>query len=362
MAFTIKHLVSLLNVAKSHYATDVHLRSNETPVLRIKGELVPVQTKSFTYNDILDVMAIVTNNENFSNLVNEANEIDGAYTIPDLCRVRFNFFKYSDQVGVIFRIINSKVPSIHELSLPKIIGSIASIPRGLVLITGPTGSGKSTTLAAMINHINENHSKHVLTIEDPIEYIHTQNKCRITQREVGIDTDSYQIALRSALRQDPDVILVGEMRDPDTVRIALSAAETGHTVFSTMHTTNVLSTIGRILSMFDGIELTEIKKRLSENLHAIIGQRMLKANTPSGITIAQEIMISGPGVKEAISGKEDLSRIFQIMQTGFQKGGTHGQTFDQHIMKLYQEKIIAKDVALEAVSSQADFIQKLIVE
>lgn len=363
MSFTVKHLASLIQVAMQHQASDVHIRSGESPVLRIKGDLVPVQTKNFTTEDLIDIMSIMTNDPNFSKKFGQLNELDGGYTVPEMCRVRFNFFKFSNQLGIILRIIKDKVPTLKELGMPGILSQVALQNRGLILITGATGSGKSTTLAAMINHINENRASHILTIEDPIEYIHKQQRSRITQREIGIDTGSYTEALRAALRQDPDVILVGEMRDPETVSTALKAAETGHVVFSTMHTTNVLTTIGRIISMYSPQEQPEIRKRMAENIHAIVGQRMLPGKNPGqNVVIAQEIMVTNPGVKEAIQGKEDISRIQTIMANGFQKGGTGGQTFDQHIMRLYQDKLISKETALEAVSSQADFMQKLIVE
>lgn len=361
MSFTTKHLASLIQVAVQHQASDVHIRSGETPVLRIKGDLVPVQTKNFSVEDIVDIMSIMTNDPEFHQKVNTINELDGGYSVPEMCRVRFNFFRFSTQLGIILRVIKDKVPTLKELGMPAILSQIALQNRGLILITGATGSGKSTTLAAMINHINENRASHILTIEDPIEYVHKQQSSRITQREIGIDTGSYTEALRAALRQDPDVILVGEMRDPETVSTALKAAETGHVVFSTMHTTNVLTTIGRIISMFSPQEQPEIRKRMAENIHAIIGQRMLPGKNQN-VILAQEIMVTNPGVKEAIQGKEDIGRIQTIMANGFQKGGSGGQTFDQHIMRLYQDKLITKETALEAVSSQADFIQKLIVE
>ncbi len=362
MPFTLKHLNSLVQVAISNKASDIHLRGGEAPVLRIRGELVPVQTKDFSEDDMNDIMCILTRDPNFKENFRHKKELDGGYTIADLGRVRFNYFKYSEHIGIILRIINEKIPTLKDLNMPSILGQIALQPRGLILITGATGSGKSTTLAALINHINENKADHVITIEDPIEYVHKQNKSRITQREVGIDTDSFNNALRAALRQDPNVILIGEMRDPETVSIALKAAETGHTVFSTMHTTNVLATIGRVISMFPPVEQQEIKSRLAENLYSIIGQRMLQGNSENGIVIAQEIMVTGTGVKEAILGKEDLSRINTIMTQGFHKGGNGGQTFDQHIMRLYQDKLITKETALNAVSSQSDFIQKLIID
>jgi twitching motility protein PilT len=260
------------------------------------------------------------------------------------------------------RLVRNSIPTIEGLGLPKILSSIALHRRGMILVTGATGSGKSTTLAAMINHINNQRGAHIVTIEDPIEYLHPQIKSRITQREVARDTQSFTAGLRAALRQDPDIILIGEMRDPETVAIALKAAETGHLVFSTVHTTNAVSTIGRIISMFPPEEQDDVRKRLAENLYATIGQRMLKKMSNKGVVIAMEVMITGPGVKECILGNEPLSRLYKIIHEGHGPGGNGSQTFDQHVMEIFNAGIISKETALEAAESQSDFMQKLMVD
>lgn len=365
MAFTLKNISSLLNVAIQHKASDIHIRTDEVPCLRIRGELVPIQTKIFNSADLKDIVKILIDNRESINQEPVSytikDEVDGAFSVPNLCRVRYNIFSYFGQLGIVLRIINTKVPNLAELDMPKILGKIAMQKRGLVLVTGATGSGKSTTLAGMIEHINENRSSHIVTIEDPIEYLYTQKKSRISQREVGSDTVDFASGLRAALRQDPNVISIGEMRDPITAHIALKAAETGHMVFSTLHTSNTVTTIGRIISMFPAHEQTEVRKRLAENLYAIIGQRMLVGKNDR-VVIAQEIMVTSPGIKDCISGKDDINRIPHIISQGQGKSTNGGQTFDQHIMYLYQKGFIEKEVALEAVSSQSDFIQKLIVD
>ena len=361
MAFTLKNLSSLVSAAIEHKASDIHIRQDEVPCLRIRGELIPIQTKNFTHEDMRNIVDILLPGQSNQQLLTTRNEVDGAYSIPDLCRLRFNIFTYFGNLGIVLRVINNKVPTLAELDMPRMLGRIALQKRGLILVTGATGSGKSTTLAAMIDHINENNASHILTIEDPIEYTYQQKKSRISQREVGTDTEDFGSGLRAALRQDPDVISIGEMRDLVTANIALKAAETGHVVFSTLHTTNTVTTIGRIISMFPAHEQPEVRKRLAENLYAIIGQRMLPGKNGK-IVIAQEIMVTSPGIRDCISGKDDLNRIPQIISQGQGKSTNGGQTFDQHIMFLYQKGFIDKEVAMEAVSSQADFIQKLIVE
>ena len=361
MSFTLKNLSSLVTVAIQHNASDIHIRTNETPCLRITGELVPVETKIFNSDDLHDIVKILTSESPVGAVSSIKDELDGAYSIPELCRIRYNIFSYFGQLGIVLRIINTQVPNLSQLDMPKVLGKIALQKRGLILVTGATGSGKSTTLAAMIEHINENRASHIITIEDPIEFMYDQKKSRISQREVGRDTDDFTSGLRAALRQDPDVISIGEMRDQLTVNTALKAAETGHVVFSTLHTTNTVTTIGRIISMYPAHEQSEVRKRLAESLHAIIGQRMLTGKD-GRIVIAQEIMVTSPGIKDCISGKDDLNRIPAIISQGQGKSINGGQTFDKHIMYLYQKGFIEKEVALEAVSSQSDFMQKLIVE
>ncbi len=361
MGFTVKNLASLLTAAIQYKASDIHIRANEVPCLRIRGELVPIQTKNFSTEDVESIIRILTSQDNPHANLTSYQELDGSYAIPDLCRVRYNIFRFFGNMGVILRIINTKVPTLEELDMPSVISKISLQERGLIIVAGATGSGKSTTLASMINHINENSGSHIITIEDPVEYMHPQKKSRISQREVGKDTESFTTGLRSALRQDPDVISIGEMRDPITVEIALKAAETGHLVMSTLHTTNVLTTIGRIISMFPPHEQMEARKRLADNLYAVICQRMIPG-VNNRVIIAQEIMVTTPGIKECILGKDDMSRINTILSQGQGKSTNGSQTFDQHIMFLFKKGFITKEVALSAVSSESDFIQKLIVE
>lgn len=359
MSFTFKHLKSLAEVAVRYNASDIHIRSDEAPSLRIHGELVPVQSKVFGHNDILNLIKIILKDENFKDVGKK--ELDGSHEVEGVCRLRYNIFQYDKKVGVVFRIIKTTVPTIDELGFDETLKKIALRHRGLVLVTGATGSGKSTTLAAIINYINNKRATHIVSIEDPIEYVHQNQISRITQREVGIDTTDFSSALKSALRQDPDVILIGEMRDTETISTALKAAETGHLVLSTMHTTDALSTIGRIIGMFPSEEQEEIRERLSENLYATIGQRMVKGLNDN-IVVAQEIMISTPGIKECILGEEPLQNITSILERGFSEAGNGSRTFDQELMRLFKSGRIDKKTALEAATSGDDFIQKLIID
>lgn len=362
MGFTRQNLQSLVQVAVQNAASDIHIRMNEAPSFRIRGDLVPVQTKAFEAEDMADLLSILLETSIKPTDLPKLAETDGSHEIEQLCRLRFNSFRYSGKTGIVLRIVSMQVPSVDTLGLPAVIKNIANRRRGLVMVTGATGSGKSTTLAAMINHINETRGCHIVTIEDPVEFLHPQKKSRISQREVGRDTEDFSTALRSALRQDPDVILIGEMRDPETVGIALKAAETGHAVFSTVHTTDAVNTIGRIISMFPPEEQNEVRKRLAENLTAVVSQRMLKATNKKKVVIAQEIMLNNPGVKECIMGKEPLSRINTIISQGRTPGGEGSQSFDQHIIELYGNGVISKETAMSAVTSQTDFMKKLVVD
>ncbi len=363
MAFSAKHLRSLVEVAVNNSASDIHIRTDEPPCLRMRGELVPIQTKDFKLTDVLDLAKIIIGAAPEKEIsIKEINELDGSHNIQGICRLRYNIFAYNEKIGIILRIINSQIPTIESLGFSSIIKKIALQQRGLVLVTGATGSGKSTTLAAMINYINRKKNAHILTIEDPIEYVYTQNQSRITQREIGIDTPSFGQALRAALRQDPDIILIGEMRDRETISIALKAAETGHLVLSTVHTTDAIRTVGRIVSMFPEGEQEDVRNRLADNLYATISQRMLAGIEKGSVCIAQEIMITNPGIKECIEGKEDIHRISTILSQGKGTSGNQSQTFDQHLMDLYQDGKISKKTATDAATSESNFIQKLLIE
>ncbi|WP_034720809.1 type IV pilus twitching motility protein PilT [Bacteriovorax sp. DB6_IX] len=364
MAFTDKHLKSLVSVALQNGASDIHIRAGEPPCLRIRGDLVPVKSnKNIEDEDIKNLCEIMISNKNVLEDYEQLKEYDAVYEIEELCRLRMNFFRYNGKSGLILRIINMQVPTIEELNLSPTLKDITKKKRGLILVTGATGSGKSTTLAAMIDFINQTQTKHIVTIEDPIEYLHSQKSSRISQREVGRDTETYMSGLKSALRQDPDVILLGELRDQESISVALKAAETGHLVMATVHTTDALATIGRILSMFPPEELIDVRKRLADSLFATISQRMLKGKNKKKALIAQEIMVTSPGVKECIRGDEPLERIISIIENGgTNEIGVKCQTFDQHIYELYEKGLISKQEAEKAVRSQSNFLQKLIIE
>jgi twitching motility protein PilT len=291
--------------------------------------------------------------------ISELQDIDGSFEIKGLARFRFNIFKNKAELGVIFRIIPAVIPSIDSLNLPQVLKQVAGMHRGLVLVTGATGSGKSSTLAAMIDYVNSNWPMHILTIEDPIEFVHTKKKSRFTQREVGMDTQSFAGALKSALRQDPDIILVGEMRDAETIGIALKAAETGHMVFSTVHTTDAAKTIGRLIAVFPPEEQRMVRMRLSENITATISQRLVKKAEGKGVIAAQEIMIANSGIRECIADPAMVAQLNDYISKSHDgdKGG--GQTFEQHLVKLYKDGIISLESAIEASSNPADFERNL---
>ncbi len=365
MGFELKHLRALVDVARENNASDIHIREGEAPSLRIRGSLVPVKSnKNLSSEDIRDICKVMFKEHEFDHY-DKIRDLDGVYEIPEISRLRYNFYRFNNKAGMVIRLVSMNVLTIDDLNLSSTLKHISKRKRGLVLVTGATGSGKSTTLAAMIDYINTKESRHIVTIEDPIEIIHPQKKSRISQREVGTDTDNFQSGLKSALRQDPDVILLGELRDGDALGIALKAAETGHLVLATLHTTDVVATISRIFSMFPPEEQNDVRKRLADALFSTISQRMLKSTkSKTGIIIAQEIMVTSPGIKECIRGEEPLERIYSIIE----KGGTNDlglkcQSFDQHVYKLFKKGLIDEEEAKKSVRSQNDFLQKqLIVE
>ena len=271
-------------------------------------------------------------------------------------RFRVNIYRQRETYGLVLRIIPTEAPTLAKLNLPPVIETIADADRGLVLVTGTTGSGKSTTLAAIVNHINETRMAHVLTIEDPIEFMHSNKRSSISQREIGVDTASFNVGLRAALRQDPDVILVGEMRDAESIDIALKAAETGHLVFSTVHTTDATKTIGRILGVFPAEEQEQVRQRLAQNLHSTISQRLLPRRDGSGMVVAQEIMLCTGSIREAISKPGSMSIKDLIEKSRIQY---KMQSFDQHLVDLMKSGLITKEVALSAATSPSDFERNL---
>jgi twitching motility protein PilT len=357
MAYSIDTFTKLMNHCVQNSVSDVHLREGEAPYVRVKGSLKKVNAEVLTFEDMRTLCGIMFNNPEIMKGFDDIREYDCSFQFGNLCRVRVNYLKFQKRAALILRIITMVIPDLKKLGLPTAVEKITHMRRGLVLVTGVTGSGKSSTMAAMLEEINSTREEHILTIEDPVEFLFVSKKCRFTQREVGDDTKSFPLALRSALRQDPDVIVIGELRDAETIQIAIKAAETGHLVFGTVHTTNAPSTINRVVSMFPPEEQNNIKLRLADCLAATVSQRLLPRKDGKGRVVAQEIMINTVGVKDAISGKEPLESVYISIEKG--KIDDLSQSFDQHLTDLYLAEIISKETALEAASSPTNFERNL---
>lgn len=357
MALTKETFLSLIKSASATNVSDIHLRTDERPCFRVRGDLVPVKMDPLTDADLKFACSQMIKDPDIIKQLDKIKEHDGSFSVPKVCRVRYNLMRYQGKLGLILRLISEKIPTTEELKLPKVLNKISEANAGLVLVTGATGSGKSSTLAAMINYINQTSAVHILTLEDPVEYVHTPIKARITQREIGQDTTDFNSALRSALRQDPDVILIGEMRDAETISIAMKAAETGHLVFGTVHTTDALSTIGRLISMFPPEEQSVVRTRIADNLYATISQRLLKSIDGKGRVAAQEIMITNPGIRESILDPQKTREIYTYIEKGKKTSGA--QSFDQHLMELFKKGLISQEEAKANATKPDDFERNL---
>ena len=330
----------LLAFSVKNKASDLHLSAGLPPMIRVHGDIrkinVPTMDHSQVHDMVYDIM-----NDGQRKVYEESLECDFSFEIPNLARFRVNAFNHNRGAGAVFRTIPSKILTLEQLNCPAIFKDIADTPRGICLVTGPTGSGKSTTLAAIIDYINDKDYAHILTVEDPIEFVHTSKKCLINQREVGPHTLSFANALRSALREDPDVILVGEMRDLETIRLALTAAETGHLVFGTLHTSSAAKTVDRIIDVFPAAEKEMVRSMLSESLRAVISQTLCKTKDEQGRVAAHEIMIGTPAIRNLIR-ENKIPQMYSAIQTGQNIGM---QTLDQNLQDLVKRNIISANEA-----------------
>ena len=346
-------LNDILKIALKGGASDIHLKSGLPPMFRVDGALVPLKNGERLMPEQVTGMATNIMNPVQKQRFEETREVDLAYGIPGLGRFRVNVFQQRGSVGIVFRVIPFGVKSIEHLHLPKVIERIAMEQRGLVLVTGTTGSGKSTSLAAMIEYINANRTCHIMTIEDPIEFLIRDRRSIVNQREIGVDTQSFSMALRAALRQDPDVILVGEMRDFETIETAITAAETGHLVMSTLHTLDATETINRIISVFPPYQQKQIRLQLASILKAVISQRLVPRADGKGRVPALEVLISTARVRECIGDKDRTKELHDAISKGFTTYGM--QTFDQSLMGLVKSNLVTYEEALKHVSNPDDF-------
>ena len=331
-------------------ASDLHLSAGSQPIIRLQGEMQRIKYKVLDHEELKKILYEITP-ENKAKIFEETGDVDFSYEVPHLARYRANFFMQKRGIGAVFREIPQKILSLDDLGLPSVLKNLALLPKGLVLVTGPTGSGKSTSLAAIIDYVNKIRKDHILTIEDPIEFVHEPQSCLINQREVGRDTMSFNAALRGALREDPDIILVGEMRDLETIQLALEAAETGHLVFGTLHTISASKTIDRIIEVFPGDLQGQIRSGLADSLRAVIAQNLFKRIDKPGRVAGIEILIATPAVRNLIR-ENKIFQINSVIETGRKFGM---QSLDDAIMKLLTAGIIDPEQAYNKAATKSKF-------
>ena len=347
----------LLKAVVAKKASDLHLKVGNNPIVRVDGHLEPLDPNlKLSQEDVVSIAFSIMNNQQKQRF-KERFEIDLAYSAPGLGRFRVNVYQQRGTVNLVFRAVPTKILTIQELHLPAVIEKMAAETRGLILVTGTTGSGKSTTLASIIDEINRTRTENVITIEDPIEFLHRDRKCLVSQREIGADTESFSVALRSALRQDPDVILVGEMRDFETISTALVAAETGHLVLSTLHTVDATETVNRIISVFPPYQQKQIRLQLAGILKGVISQRLVPRADGQGRVPAVEVMVATQTIKESIIDPEKTRRIHDVIAAGTSQYGM--QTFDQSLAALCREKLVSQEEAMRWCSNPDDFALKM---
>lgn len=342
-------ITELLAFSAKNGASDLHLSAGLPPMIRVDGDVRRINLPPMDHKQVHALIYDIMNDKQRKDY-EEFLETDFSFEVPGIARFRVNAFNQNRGAGAVFRTIPSKVLTMEDLGMGEVFRNIADTPRGIVLVTGPTGSGKSTTLAAIIDHINSHKYQHILTIEDPIEFVHESKKSLINQREVHRDTLGFSEALRSALREDPDIILVGELRDLETIRLALTAAETGHLVFGTLHTTSAAKTIDRVVDVFPAEEKSMVRSMLSESLRAVISQSLLKKNG-GGRVAAHEIMIGTPAIRNLIR-EDKVAQMYSAIQTG---AGIGMQTLDQCLLELVRQGVISREAARERAEQPANF-------
>jgi len=345
------HIDELLRMLVSSEASDLHLRVGEPPVMRVHGVLRRIPDLECLTDEHMETILDTVANEERRNRFDQNMELDLSYAVEGLARFRVNTFRQQGHVGAVMRVIPFTIRTIDELMIPPIVKDLCMLPRGLILVTGPTGSGKSTTLAAMVDHINHLRPRHIITIEDPIEYLHFDKVATINQREIGVDTHSFAAALKHIMRQNPDIILVGEMRDLETIHLAITAAETGHLVFATLHTTDAPQTVDRIIDVFEPEQQQQIRTQLAVTLQAVISQTLLIRGDGAGRVAAFEVMIATPAIRTLIrEGK--TYQMYTDIQTGSQYGM---QTLDSHLLKLATQGHVTFEDAQSKSSNPSEF-------
>ncbi|MEY1660706.1 type IV pilus twitching motility protein PilT [Isoalcanivorax beigongshangi] len=342
-------ITELLAFSAKNGASDLHLSAGLPPMIRVDGDVRRINLPPLEHKDVHALIYDIMNDKQRKDF-EEFLETDFSFDVPGVARFRVNAFNQNRGAGAVFRTIPSKVLTMEDLGMGRVFQKIADTPRGIVLVTGPTGSGKSTTLAAMIDYINNHRHQHILTIEDPIEFVHESKKCLVNQREVHRDTHGFAEALRSALREDPDIILVGEMRDLETIRLALTAAETGHLVFGTLHTTSAAKTIDRVVDVFPAEEKSMVRSMLSESLQAVVSQTLMKKNG-GGRVAAHEIMIGTPAIRNLIR-EDKVAQMYSAIQTGAALGM---QTLDQCLQELVKRGVVSREAAREKAKTPENF-------
>lgn len=350
-------LNEILTIAVKAKGSDVHIKTGLPPIVRIDGRLHPIPNSQRLSPDTVGEMAQSMMNDRQRRLFEENSEVDLAYAVPGLGRFRVSVYRQRGTVAMVFRAISVIIPTLDGLNLPPVLKKVCQEERGLILVTGTTGSGKSSTLAGMIDFINQNRTANIITIEDPVEFLHRDNKSIISQREVGTDTPSFATALKGALRQDPDVILVGEMRDYETIETAMTAAETGHLVMSTLHTMDAAETINRIIGVFPPYHQRQVRIQLSSIIKAIISQRLVPKADGKGRVPAVEVMLGTARIREYIDDEQKTKQLGDAISQGFVTYGM--QTFDQSLMKLYTGGLISYEEALRQSSNPDDFALKV---